>query len=280
MAVGKADSGRRPRILVSNDDGVMAPGLAALAEALRPLGIVRIVAPDQDRSGTGHAITVHQPLEVFTVRIAGDFEAFAVRGTPADCVKLGVLELFAEPPDLVVAGINAGSNLGIDVIYSGTVSAAAEGTLLGIPSMAVSAVTDKSCPHFEPAKEVARLLAQRLLREGLPPGVLLNVNVPDGISEVARRLTWTRLGLNRRYRDAYQRQPAPEGNHHFWLTGDADDGDRHDPSTDAGAVHMGRVSITPVHFDLTDYRTLAHWGVYPGAEMALDAHQTPPSLLA
>lgn len=264
-----ADAGSvgRPRILICNDDGVLAPGLAALAEALSSLGVVRIVAPDQDRSGTGHAITVHQPLEVFSVTVAGRFEAFAVRGTPADCVKLGVLELFPERPDLVVAGINAGSNLGIDVVYSGTVSAAAEGTLLGIPSMAVSAVTDKMQPRFETAQEVARALAARLLREGLPPGVLLNVNVPDAVERPAHRLTWTRLGLNRRYRDAYHRQPAPGGNHHFWLIGDADDGDRHDPSTDAGAIFRGRVSVTPVHLDLTDYRTLARWGVSPGSEM-------------
>lgn len=256
--------GRRPRILVSNDDGVMAPGLAALAEALAALADLYIVAPDQDRSGTGHAITVREPLEVFPVTVAGRFPAYAVGGTPADCVKLGVLALFDERPDLVVAGINPGSNLGIDVVYSGTVSAAAEGALLGVPSVAISAVTDKRMPRFEAAREVARELVTWVLEVGLPAGTLLNVNVPEEVDRPVDRLTWTRLGLNRRYRDAYATNPGPDGTRQYWLTGDADDGDRHDPSTDAGAVFHGRVSVTPIHFDLTDYAALARWGAGPG----------------
>ena len=263
----------RPRILLSNDDGVEAPGLAALADALAELGEVRIVAPDRDRSGTGHAITVHAPLEVRTTRLGGRL-AYVVNGTPADCVKLGVLALFDEPPHLVVAGINAGSNLGIDVFYSGTVSVAVEGTLLGVPSLAVSALTEKARPCFDASVRVARALAEWVLRRGLPGGVWLNVNVPEPLASPLERLTWTRLGLNRRYRDTYRRIEGPDGSRHFWLMGDADEGDQEDPTTDAGAVVRGRVSVTPVHFDLTDHGALRRWGARPGQPLALQQPRT------
>ena len=259
----------RPRILITNDDGVAAPGLAVLAEEMARLGEVRIVAPDQDRSGTGHAITVHEALEVCTTEVGKGWPAYAVRGTPADCVKLGVLALFDGPPDLVVAGINAGSNVGIDVFYSGTISAAAEGTLLGIPSVAVSALTEKASPCFEASRQVARALAGWVLRHGLPAGVFLNVNVPELIEDPLSRLTWTRLGLNRRYRDTYRRMEGPNGTRCFWLMGDADDGDQEDPTTDAGAVFRGLVSVTPVHFERTDLATLARWGARPGDSFRL-----------
>lgn len=259
----------RPRILITNDDGVAAPGLHALAREMAQLGEVRIVAPDRDRSGTGHAITVHEPLEVFATEVGEGWPAFAVRGTPADCVKLGVLVLFDEPPDLVVSGINAGSNVGIDVFYSGTVSAAAEGALLGIPSIAVSALTEKAWPSFEASRQVVRALADWVLQHGLPPGVLLNVNVPEPLSEPLKRLTWTRLGLNRRYRDTYRRFEGPDGRRHFWLMGDPDDGDQEDPTTDAGAVFRGLVSVTPVHSDRTDLATLTRWGARPGQSLLL-----------
>lgn len=252
-----------------NDDGVGAPGLQAMVEALSGLGEIWVVAPDRDRSGTGHAITVHQPVEVRETRLPGAERAFTVQGTPADCVKLAVLELMGQAPDLVAAGINAGSNLGIDVIYSGTVAAAAEGALLRARAIAVSAVTDKSNPRLAAAQAVARFLAEWVLTGGLLPGVFLNVNVPDRALQPLEQLTWTRLGLNRRYRDEYVRLPAQEGRDEngrylFWLTGDADDGDLHDPSTDAGAVHRGRVSVTPVHLDLTDHQALARWAAAPG----------------
>ena len=260
---------RRPCILITNDDGIAAPGLAVLAEELSRLGEVRIVAPDRDRSGTGHAITVREPVEVFSARVGELWPAYAVRGTPADCVKLGVLALFDGPPDLVVAGINAGSNVGIDVFYSGTISAAAEGALLGIPAVAVSAWTEKAAPRFDASRQVAAGLARWVLERGLPSGVFLNVNVPEGLQAPLRRLTWTRLGLRRRYRDSYQRVDGPDGRQRFWLMGDADDPDVEDPSTDAGAVARGQVSVTPVHFERTDLGTLARWGAVPGQPLPL-----------
>src|SRR5262245_40274644 len=162
-------------ILVTNDDGIHAPGLGALADALAPLGEVYVVAPDREQSAVGHALTLHRPLRVDRL---GE-RRFAVNGTPSDCVNLGVLGPLPEPPVLVASGINHGSNLGDDVTYSGTVSAAMEGTLLGVPSMAVSHV-DGDAVGFEAAGHVARLVAARVLVEGLPAKTLLNVNVPRG----------------------------------------------------------------------------------------------------
>lgn len=262
------------RILLSNDDGIDAPGLLALAEALAELGELCIVAPDRDRSGCGHAITVREDLHVQPLRLAGRWTAYAVTGTPADCVKLGVLELCDGPPDLVVSGINAGANLGIDVFYSGTVAAAFEGMLLGIRALAISCITDKAAPRFEAARQLAPALAAWLLerRGGVP--VLLNVNVPEQVDSPLAALRWTRLGLNRRYRDDFapggledgqpQDGARQEGCRRFRLVGDADEGDQEDPSTDVGAVHRGYVSVTPVHLDLTDYRALEALGARPG----------------
>ncbi|WP_324667504.1 5'/3'-nucleotidase SurE [Geochorda subterranea] len=262
------------RILLSNDDGIHAPGLQALAESLAELGEIVIVAPDRDRSGTGHAITVREDLHVERLQLAGRWQAYAVSGTPADCVKLGVLELCDSPPDLVVSGINAGANLGIDVFYSGTVAAAFEGTLLGIPALAISCITRKESPDFRLARAVAPLLADWLMGKDFGSPLLLNVNVPERAratgSEVLR---WTRLGLRRRYRDDFApgtEEPGwPQGDgreagRRFRLVGDADDGDSDDPTTDAGAVEAGWVSVTPIHLDMTDYGWLGRLGVAPG----------------
>lgn len=268
------------RILLSNDDGIHAPGLLALAEALAGLGELCIVAPDRDRSGSGHAITVREDLHVQASTLGGRWVGYAVSGTPADCVKLGILELCGGLPDLVVSGINAGANLGIDVFYSGTVAAAFEGMLLGVPSLAISSVTDKAAPDFGAAQRLAPVLASWLLsrRDGGP--VLLNVNVPEHVASPVAALRWTRLGLSRRYQDDFAPAGA-EGEHtadgakaaegrRFRLVGDADDGDREDPTTDVGAVHRGWVSVTPIHLDLTDYRMLRALGARPGDPLGVE----------
>ncbi len=262
------------RILLSNDDGIHAPGLQALAESLAGLGEIVIVAPDRDRSGTGHAITVREDLHVERLELAGRWRAYAVSGTPADCVKLGVLELLESPPDLVVSGINAGANLGIDVFYSGTVAAAFEGMLLGIPSLAISCVTSKESPDFQAARAVAPLLADWMVREMSGSPLLLNVNVPERVRATGpEALRWTRLGLRRRYRDGFAPGtgepgwPQPDDREtarRFRLVGDADDGDSDDPTTDAGAVEAGWVSVTPIQLDVTDYGWLRRLGVAPG----------------
>src|SRR6202158_5793801 len=195
-------------ILVTNDDGVHAAGLGALAAALDELGEVYVVAPDREQSAVGHALTLHRPLRVTQV---GE-RRFAVNGTPSDCVNLAVLGLLPERPVLVAAGINHGSNLGDDVTYSGTVSAAMEGTLLGVPSIAVSQA-DAGTAGFEGATAVAPLLASRVLVEGLPAKTLLNVNVPGGTADAIRL---TRLG-HRVYREKVVQEVDPRGQPYYWI---------------------------------------------------------------
>src|SRR5881396_1341836 len=195
-------------ILVTNDDGVHAAGLHALAIALDELGDVYVVAPDREQSAVGHALTLHRPLRVTTV---GE-RRFAVNGTPSDFVNLAVLGLLPERPVLVAAGVNHGSNLGDDVTYSGTVSAAMEGTLLGVPSMAVSQADDGTA-GFESAAVVSRLLASRVLVEGLPAKTLLNVNIPGG---AAVGIRMTRLG-HRVYREKVVREVDPRGQPYYWI---------------------------------------------------------------
>lgn len=246
-------------ILVTNDDGVHAPGLAALAAALEPLGEVYVIAPDREQSAVGHALTLHRPLRVETL---GE-RRFAVNGTPSDCVNLGVLGLLPEPPVLVVSGINHGANLGDDVTYSGTVSAAMEGTLLGVRSIAVSQVEPEAGGGFEAAGEVARVVATRLLVEGLPAQTLLNVNVPP-----ARPLgiRMTRLG-QRVYSAKAIREVDPRGRPYYWI-GAGPPVWAEDEGTDIAAVQAGWASVTPLHLDLTHHGALRAMG---GWESSLNA---------
>jgi 5'-nucleotidase len=231
-------------LLVTNDDGVHARGLAALAEALHDLGEVWILAPEREQSACGHALTLHRPLRPERL---GE-RRFAVNGTPSDCVNLGVLGFLPAPPVLVAAGVNHGANLGDDVTYSGTVSGAMEGTLLGVPSIAVSLVDGGD---VEGAARVARLVAMRVLVEGLPAKTLLNVNVPAG---GPRGLRLTRLG-HRVYKEKIVGQDDPRGRTHYWIGGGPPQwGDLE--GTDMGAVHDGYVSVTPLHLDLTNHRAL------------------------
>jgi 5'-nucleotidase len=232
-------------ILVTNDDGVHAAGLAALAQALEPLGDVWVVAPEREQSACGHALTLHRPLRPHRW---GE-RRFALNGTPSDCVNLAVLGFLPERPVLVASGVNHGSNLGDDVTYSGTVSAAMEGTLLGVPSIAVS-LMDGGDPAV--AGQVARLVAMRVLVEGLPPKTLLNVNVPP---EVPKGIRLTRLG-HRMYSGKVVEQADPRGRAHYWLGGGHPQWEALD-GTDMGAVHEGFVAVTPVHLDLTNHRALA-----------------------
>src|SRR6058998_424086 len=238
-------------ILVTNDDGVHAAGLLALAAALGPLGDVYVVAPDREQSAVGHALTLHRPLRVTQV---GE-RRFSVNGTPSDCVNLAVLGFLPERPVLVASGINHGSNLGDDVTYSGTVSAAMEGTLLGVPSIAVSLVDGGD---FDQAARIARLLALRVLVVGLPRKTLLNVNVP---ATAPRGIRITRLG-HRVYSGKIVEQVDPRGRSHYWIGGG-------DPKwedlegTDMTAVHEGYVSVTPLHLDLTNHRALMELNDWP-----------------
>jgi 5'-nucleotidase len=235
-------------LLVTNDDGVHASGLAALARALDDLGEVHVVAPEREQSACGHALTLHRPLRAERL---GE-RRLAVNGTPSDCVNLGVLGLLPERPVLIASGVNHGANLGDDVTYSGTVSAAMEGTLLGVPSLAVSLAAGGD---FEEAAAMARLIALRVLVGGLPPKTLVNVNVPAG---PVRGIRMTRLG-HRVYAGKVVEQLDPRGRAHYWIGGGPPEWEELD-GTDMGAIHDGFVSVTPVHLDLTNHRALAQMG--------------------
>ncbi len=248
----KSDS---PCILLTNDDGYDAPGLAALIDALEPLGRVVVVAPDREQSGSAHALTLERPLRVRTTGSG----RYPVDGTPTDCVHLGVFNLTGgEPPALVVSGINRGLNVGDDVTYSGTVAGALEGTLLQIPSMAISAATnEEGIAEFSLAARFAHHLAKRLLRQQLPAGVFLNVNVPSGRP---RGVRVTRQGT-RSYRAAVVERLDPSGRPYFWIAG-AETTPAREPDGDQTAIQDGYISVSPLHANLTHADSLgaiARW---------------------
>jgi 5'-nucleotidase len=243
-------------ILVSNDDGVRSEGIEALADAMKALGTVYIVAPDRERSAAGHSLTLSHPLRVEKLGP----RVWSVDGTPTDCVNLGVNGILrGKRIDLLVSGINKGANLGDDITYSGTVSAAIEGTLLGIPSVAVSLVT-RSRFRFDVASGYALEVAKKVLRKGLPGDTLLNVNVPNMPREEIRGVRVTRQG-KRVYGDLIVEKRDPRGRKYYWIGGDhlrSED----IPGSDLEAIEGNFVSITPIHLDLTNYaalRALRKW---------------------
>jgi len=243
------------RILLSNDDGIHAPGIQALYRAVRDLGEIHVVAPDAERSAVGHAITLSDPIKTRKVSRDGAFFGYGVGGTPADCVKLAVCGLLEHRPDLVISGINLGPNAGISVIYSGTVSAATEGTILGIPSMAISLNTFTD-PLWDTAARVARHLVGVVAEKGLPPDTLLNVNVPNIPIDRVQGYAVTRMGQSR-FVEIFHRRTDPRGNVYYWMDGELEQiGDTTD--TDVEALKKGMVSLTPIWFDLTHHAALAH----------------------
>lgn len=233
-------------ILLSNDDGIDAPGLRALEEALAPLGTLYTVAPQTEQSAQSHALTLHKPLRV---RPAGE-RRWAVSGTPADCVYIGLHHLLPTAPAIVVSGINRGANLGNDVFYSGTVAAAMEGALQGFPSVAVSLVRRGDLPpHFGTAGRVAAEVVRGALANGLPAGVVLNVNVPDIPPDDLKGLRVTRLGRHE-YEAVVTLREDPRGGAYYWIGGLAENF-APTPGTDAPAVLEGYAAITPLHPELT-----------------------------
>lgn len=236
------------RILVTNDDGITAPGLRALYLALVELGEVTIVAPDAEQSAVGHAITTMTPLRIKRVSLEGGISGYAVNGTPADSVRLAILTICDVPPDLVVSGINLGPNTATNIIYSGTVSAATEARILRIPSIAVSLATFKD-PIWETPATFARQLAADVLAHGLPDKVLLNINVPNIPLDKVKGVRVTRQG-NSGYKERYETRSDPRAVPYYWQAGTYRMTDV-DEETDALAVDQGYVSVTPVTFDLT-----------------------------
>ncbi len=250
------------RILLTNDDGIFAEGIRALYEQLGEEHSITVIAPESEQSAVGHAITLLKPLRIKQVRLAGGREGYAVDGTPADCVKIGVKEVLKEPPDLVVSGINLGANVGVDALYSGTVSAATEGAILGIPSIAVSLATYRD-PDYRSAVRVVRHLISTMTGRTLKRGTALNVNVPALPWEEIVDIRVTRHGSSR-YREEFDRRQDPRGNVYYWQAGSVLEDDDEE-GTDRHAVKSNMVSVTPIHYDLTDYQALEQvrsWGLH------------------
>lgn len=238
---------RRPLLLVTNDDGVYSKGIRSLAVALKAVGQVVVVAPTTERSATSHSLTLHRPLRI--AMIARDI--YAVDGTPTDCVSLGVNQILrGRRPDLLISGINRGGNLGDDVHYSGTVSAALEGGIMGIPSVAIS-LHARDHFQFQGACAFAVRLVRKLLRTHLPSGTILNVNVPNLPKSKIRGYAFTKQG-KRNYGDVVVEKIDPRGRKYYWIGG-ADVGFEDIAASDCNAINEHMISITPIRVDLTDY---------------------------
>jgi 5'-nucleotidase len=266
-------------ILVTNDDGVFAPGLLALVQEMRKLGKVTILAPDRNWSGGGHVKTLDRALRVREVRLEDGTAAFTSDGAPSDCVALAMLGYVKEPIDLVVSGINAGANLGHDVTYSGTVTAAMEAVIAGVPGVAVSLeMMDNYLGEIDygPASQAASRVVRQVIENGLSHEILLNVNVPFLQEDQIRGICLTRQGL-RVYHSRLDERSDPRGKPYYWIGGDAPTGVP-ERGTDVGALAEGFVSVTPLQLDLTAYRALTdlntwNWEEATSGSVMLEASQ-------
>lgn len=241
----------KPLILVSNDDGIFSPGIKALAEVADEFGDVYIVAPDRQQSAVGHAITIQVPLRSNHFTVSDQFEGHAVNGTPADCIKLAHGQLMDRKPDLVISGINHGSNAGVNILYSGTVSAATEAAILGYPAIAVSCTEYDENADMSASQEAARRVIKHVLKNGLPGGTVLNVNAPAG--EFAG-IQWARMA-DSRYIEEYEGRKDPFDRAYYWLTGKfelLDEG----KDSDIHVLKSGKAAVTPLQYDLTAYDIL------------------------
>jgi len=239
-------------ILLSNDDGINAPGLDLLRRSLEEIAQVYIAAPDRERSATGHMITMHRPLRAAEQSYPGTSTlGWAIDGTPCDCVKLAVEALLPKQPDLLISGINQGPNLGTDVLYSGTVSAAIEGSTCGIPAIAISLASYADHDFSHSAAFIKNLVTQ--FAATLPRNTLLNINVPPGEPQGVKLV---RLA-NRQYHNVFSQRTDPRGRTYYWMAGNPVDLDGDDPATDVWAINNGYIAITPMHYDLTKYGELA-----------------------
>ena len=241
------------RILLTNDDGIYAPGIAALRAEMSALGTVTVVAPDAERSAAGHSITLDRPLRVREVYVGDTFVGFGVDGSPADCVKLGIKQILQAPPDLVMSGINLGSNVGINVLYSGTVAAALEGSILGVTSIAVSLAASKK-PDFALAARIASSVTRQILANSFPRASLFNVNVPSCPLGQMRGPSVCRQSVIS-YEDGFDMRTDPRGGRYFWMTGELNRG-LVPPDSDAALLHEKHVTVTPLQYDLTDVHLL------------------------
>ena len=249
-------------IVITNDDGINSTGLITLAQAISAIANVTVVAPDRERSATAHAITMHKPLRVEKTDIPGcKALGYKVNGTPSDCVKLALEALLKDAPDFVLSGINRGANLGTDVIYSGTVSAAIEAALLGVPAIAL-AVTSHGNIEFDYAANFAKNLCQQISKQSFPKDTLLNVNIPYIEPDKIAGIAVTHLG-SIRYKNSFEKRTDPRGKVYYWLAGEAIKDDN-DNGSDVWAIKNNYISITPILLDLTKYDiidTIKEWNL-------------------
>lgn len=247
---------KRPKILVTNDDGITAPGIRALVEVMKEIGDVLVVAPDKPQSGMGHAITVNNPLRLTKVDDYHDVEAYSCSGTPVDCVKLAIYEVLkSKRPDICVSGVNHGSNASINVLYSGTMSAAVEGAVEGIPSVGFSLLNHDYDADFSACKTIARKVVKQLLTQSPMEGVCLNVNVPSIPESEIKGIRVSRQA-NAFWEDRFDVRKDPFKREYYWLTGEFKNYDGGE-DTDLWALENNYVSIVPVHFDLTAHQQIA-----------------------
>lgn len=244
----------KPVILVTNDDGITSAGIKALVEAMQPLGTVVVVAPDSPQSGMGHAITIHDPLRLHKIEMFKGVDAYQCTGTPVDCVKLAVNKILHKKPDLCVSGINHGSNSSINVIYSGTMSAAMEGAIEGIPSIGYSLCDHTHDADFSAAIHYAALIAQKVLKKGLQPGTLLNVNIPKGTTADLKGVKICRQAIAK-WKEEFDERYDPSKRKYYWLTGKFINPDKGE-DTDEWALENNYVSIVPVQFDFTAHHVI------------------------
>ncbi len=246
----------RPVILVTNDDGITAPGIRVLVEVMQTIGDVVVVAPDSPQSATGHSITISKPLRLDKVSIHGESLGYQCSGTPVDCVKLAINKVLHRKPDLCVSGINHGSNSSINVIYSGTMSAAMEGAIEGIPSIGFSLLDYRMEADFEAAKKYVKSIALNVLKHGLPRGSLLNVNIPDLPASKIKGIKICRQAMAK-WREEFDERMDPNNRKYYWLTGKFINND-HGEDTDEWALANGFVSVVPVQFDLTAHHAISY----------------------
>lgn len=245
----------KPLILITNDDSIQAKGIANLVEAMRPLGDLLVVAPDKPQSGMGHAITINHPLRLKKVSVFEGIDSYTCSGTPVDCVKLAIYEIIKGRPTLLVSGINHGSNAATNVLYSGTMSAAVEGAIEGIPSIGFSLLDQHSGADFEAAAHYAGEIAKRALSQGIQKGVCLNVNIPKGRPEVIQGVKICRQGTAF-WEDSFDKRTDPFGVDYFWLTGDFNSTDKGE-DTDMWALENNYVSVVPTQFDMTAHHLIS-----------------------
>ncbi len=249
-------------ILITNDDGIYAPGICSLVNHLLPLGRITVAAPSTEKSATSHAITVYEPIMTKKIqRFHETVQAYAISGTPADCIKLALDSIMeGERPDLVVSGINNGPNLGTDVIYSGTVSGAMEAAMHGVPSLAVS-MTERQAENYDEAASFVSRIVPYVMQQPSAPNTVYNINYPAGSSARIKGTRITKLGI-RKYRNNFVSREDPRGDRYYWMSGEPVEMPQ-DPQSDITAAQQGYVSVTPLHYDLTHHTVLEEirtWG--------------------